>query len=53
MRIAKCEILWQPLQVRCIIIRNGQEETFAFGEFALWIEGLFIAVWGRGLLSVF
>jgi hypothetical protein len=45
--------LWYRLRMRCIIVRRGQEETFAFGEFVLWIEGLFIAGLGLGLLSQF
>lgn len=47
------EILWHRLRIRCIIVRRGQEETYAFGELVLWKKVLSIAVSERGLLPAF
>ena len=49
----KYEILWQQMRIHCIMFRRGYEETIAFGELALWIKGLFVAVSGWGLLFAF
>ena len=51
MSIAKCEILWQSLQIRCIIVWCGKEKTFTVGELVLWTEGLFFIGLGLDLLS--